>query len=97
MALIRALLLGFIFLDLLNLSQQLVEETQLPKISFKELHHNLHNQKQNAKYFETIRDKGLKISSHLDLQQKNIFDVKNMKKIFAKVLLESYEKFRYFT
>ena len=52
--------------------------------------------------FETIRDKGLKISSHLDLtfllfdlQQKNIFDVKNMKKIFAKVLFESYEKFRY--
>ena len=54
--------------------------------------------------FETIRNKGLKIRSHLDitfllfdLQQKNIFDVKNMKKIFAKVLFESYEKFKYFT
>ena len=50
--------------------------------------------------FETIRDKGLKISSHLDLtfllfdlQQKNIFDVKNMKKIFSKVFCLSHMKF----
>ena len=65
MAMITTIFVLLVFTIAPNLSQlsQFEEQKILPKISFKDLHHNLHNPELSTKYFETLKDGGGKFSA----------------------------------